>query len=94
MGLNQLSNGKVDGWSLIEACEGMAASQGIPSGSWALEVGRTEPGKIIGPILASFDSSQLTGEAPYLIAVVIGPDVTATIEQRSSLPADPARTLC
>jgi hypothetical protein len=59
-----------------------------------LELGRAGEGNIEGPVLASFDSSQVTGEAPYLIEVVIGPDLTATIEQRSALPRDPTSGSC
>jgi hypothetical protein len=94
MGLNETTDGDPVGWSLIAACSGMTASQEIATGSWGLELGRAGEGNIEGPVLASFDSSQVTGEAPYLIEVVIGPDLTATIEQRSALPRDPTSGSC
>ena len=89
MGLTDTNDGMHVGWSLIAACSGMSVSTVVPTGSWGLELGRAAEGDIAGSVLASFDSSQLTGEPPYLIAVVIGPDLDATIEQRSAL-GDPA----
>jgi hypothetical protein len=65
----------------------------IQSGSWGLELGRAAEGDTAGPLLASFDSTQLTGEPPYLIEVIIGPDLTATIEKRTAL-RDPASASC
>jgi hypothetical protein len=93
MGLNETAHGDPVGWSLIAACSGMTASTGIPTGSWGLELGRAAEGAIAGPVLASFDSSDLRGEPPYLMEVMIGPDLTATIEQRSAL-GDPASDSC
>ena len=93
MGLNQTTGGNPVGWSLIAACSGMTESRGIPTGSWGLELGRAARGDIAEPALASFGSSQLTGDPPYLIEVIIGHDLTATIEQRSSL-GDPASDSC
>jgi hypothetical protein len=79
----------------IDACSGMQASQSGVSGPWSLEVGRADPNlNFDGPVLASFDSSQLTGDAPYLIEVVINADRTASIAQRASLPAFPTSDYC
>ena len=94
MGLNELRDGKVLTWSLISACSGMAASEPGTTGRWSLQVGRAGAPRGVDPILASFDSSQFTGDPPYLIEVVINADFTATITQRASLPSDPARSLC
>lgn len=70
----------------IPACTGMNQSGQNPTGPWSLQVGRADPELAIeGPVLASFDSSQLTGDPPYLIEVVVNADLTATIVQRLSL---------
>jgi hypothetical protein len=76
-------------WGLIQACSGSDSTGPVPPAPWTLEVGRATPGSISGPGLASFDSAQLTGEPPYLIEVVINADLTATIQQRTSLPENP-----
>jgi hypothetical protein len=81
-------------WGLIQACSGSDSTGPVPPAPWTLEVGRATPGSISGPDLASFDSSQLTGEPPYLIEVVINADLTATIQQRTSLPENPAVRYC
>jgi hypothetical protein len=81
-------------WGLIQACSGVTSTGTIPSAPWRLEVGRATPGSIAGPDLASFDSSQLTGEPPYLIEVLINADLSVTIRQRTSLPGNPAVRYC
>jgi hypothetical protein len=44
--------------------------------------------------LATFDSSQLTGVGPYLLAVSIDADLTTVVEQRRSLPNDATSVTC
>jgi hypothetical protein len=71
----------------IPACTGMMQSGPNLTRPWSLQIGRADPDlAITGPVLASFDSSQLTGDPPYLIEVVVNADLTATIGQRRSLP--------
>lgn len=94
MGLNELHDGKLQSWGLISACSGMAGSEPGTTGQWSLQVGRVGVPGSVDQVLASFDSSQFTGDGPYLIEVLINPDFTATITQRASLPFDPARSLC
>lgn len=94
MGLNQLRDGQLQEWSLIEACSGMAGSEAGTTGQWTLQVGRFSAEGRVDKVLASFDVSQFTGDPPYLIEVLINPDFTATIAQQTSLPSDPARSLC
>jgi hypothetical protein len=80
------------GRSRLSACTGMTQSGPIPTRPWSLRVGRADPElAIAGPVLASFDSSQLTGDPPYLLEVVVNADLTATIGQRLSLPEFIAR---
>jgi hypothetical protein len=68
---------------------------GVPSASWSLQVGQADPNlDIVGPVLARFDSQQLTGEGPVFIEVIINSDLTATISQRSSLPWVPTSDYC
>jgi hypothetical protein len=76
------------GGGLVSACSAMSSSSPTDlTTPWSLQVGRADgEGGIAGPVLARYDSSQLTGEAPHLIAVVINSDLTATISQRTSLP--------
>jgi hypothetical protein len=81
-------------WGLIPACSGSDSTGPIPSAPWKLEVGRATPGSISGPVLASFDSSQLAGEPPCLIEVLIDGDLSVTIQQRTSLPENPAVMYC
>lgn len=82
-------------WGLIQACQGMSASEPDTLGSsWSVEVGRAGDASIAGPILARFEESQFTGNPPYLLEVVINADLTATIRQRSSLPFDAASRHC
>jgi hypothetical protein len=94
MGFSESRGDGPKDWGLISACSGVAASEANASEPWAIEVGRTKPGALVGPVLASFDSSRLTGEPPYLIEVVIDPDKRVTIDQRSSLSEDPASRKC
>jgi hypothetical protein len=94
MGLSETTNEVSGTWSLVAACSGVAISTVVPTGSWGRELGLAAEGDIAGRVLASYDSSQLSGEPPYLIAVEIDEDLNATIEQRSSLPLDPATAQC
>jgi hypothetical protein len=45
-------------------------------------------------LLATFDSSQLTGVGPYLLAVTVHADLTAIVQQRRSLPNDVTSVTC
>jgi hypothetical protein len=92
--LSETAGGEQVSWSLIQACEGMTASEPIAD-SWSLAIGQASgDGGISEPALARFDSSQLTGQGPYLIEVVVNEDRSASITQRSSLPWDPASSHC
>ena len=82
------------GTALVAACRGMAVSQTLPDGSWGFDVGPGNASGISGPTAGTFDASQLRDGAPYLIAVVIRPDMTASIAQVDALPPDSARSLC
>lgn len=92
MGVNEFVGGDLTSWGLIAACSGVASSAEMGS-DWHIDVGRARHGDIEVPI-ASFHSSQLTGDGPFLIETVIGTDATATIQQRDRLPGDPATKYC
>lgn len=82
--------GPIVGERNVAACTGVAVSRSDMNGPWTLLVGPAEVhGNISAPTLASFDLSQLTGDPPYLIEVVINSDLTATMGQRPWLPMDP-----
>jgi hypothetical protein len=96
--LTEAVDGQEIGWSRVAACSGMTESQELPAtGSWRMEVG---PAGVDGSpttsssSLATFDSSQLTGVGPYLLAVSIDADLTTVVEQRRSLPNDATSVTC
>jgi hypothetical protein len=76
-----------DSWSLVAACTSMESSGPVPEAPWAYEVGRATPGSIDGPVLGTVSSSALTGQPPFLVKVVINPDLSLTVRQQTSLPS-------
>jgi hypothetical protein len=93
MGMQQTQANLGGFWWLLSACGDSRGSEVLDT-AWSLNVGRAKPGAIEGPILASFESSQLTGDAPYLIQIVIDPDGSVTIRQTDSLPDIPQDKFC
>ena len=93
--VDMVLTGPTYGAGRISACSGMSSSASGITGPWSLQVGRADSQLAIdGPVLASFDSSQLIGEPPYLVEVVINSDLSATISQRASLPEDATVSHC
>lgn len=85
--VDMVVTGATGGGTLLTSCGAVTSSGPVPSGPWKLQVGRTTPAlTIAGPPLATFDSSQVMGDPPYLIEVIVNPDLSATIQQRDSLP--------
>jgi hypothetical protein len=93
MGLQEERSDGGGSWGLVSACGEPRQSEGMAA-TWSLKVGRAKPGGIEGPILASFESSQLTGTGPYLIQIVIDPDGSVTIRQTDGLPNLPQEPFC
>lgn len=73
----------------IAACRGVAVSESFINVPPMLYVGQAGPPWRSGPTISSFDASQVTGDPPYLIEVVINSDLTGTIGQRPRLLMDP-----
>lgn len=80
-------------WSLVAACTSMESSGPVPEAPWAYQIGRATPGSIGGPVLGTVSSSALTGEPPFLIEVVINPDLSVSVRQQTSLP-NPTDRFC
>lgn len=95
LGMTEIVDGVARSWSRIPACEGMDLSEPMNGEAWAVEFGRSVRHDGTGDgVLRRFDSSQLTGVGPYLIEVVINPDLAISVEQKSSMLADAATRQC
>ena len=94
--LSEAVDGQEIGWSRVAACSGMMASEELPAtGSWRMEISpAAADGSPTASSLTTFDSSQLTGVGPYLLAVSIDADLTTVVEQRRSLPNDATSVTC
>lgn len=72
---------------IISQCATNEFSGPVPTAPWSIEVYRAAPeGGLTGPVLASINSTQLSGDPPYLIYVSVGPDQNVSVSQQGSLP--------